>query len=244
MSDRFAKAFELLRNGKVSDLLIRAGNSAQEHHWLVWLTTMAIMYSAGTPPSLYLPALENLFFSLAEPSDVAALMACTGCSDIRLSRLFDDWFAAGHVCATARDETAIVGYVWAFTDEYVLTLDDYQKCSLPIAIEQGAIFTGTGFVHEAYRNRTLFRQLKYFLMQQYGTGTRFYSAINTLNLPSLKASDSLGFVPVAHLRFAGFGNRSSMWFQDLGSRGWRAAGMSWQQCRARLVGDRFGIESR
>jgi hypothetical protein len=151
-------------------------------------------YSASLPSTLRL--------SLASSDELPKILECAPQKHREhLRRLFEGFFAQGHRCAVAGSGEAIIGFLWAFTETYTLTLDDYRERSLKILIPTGGVFTGNAYVAPHQRQRGVFRALKTFLLQQYPEETVFYTEVQAVNLASLKVNRELGFTPFAVLRF-------------------------------------------
>ncbi len=226
---RFARGVALLRSDGIGGLVRWAGDYAQRHKWVVWLTEFYVMYLLFMPEAAGLAGPADVVFSMADPSDLAAMVACTRGEEhpARLSALFTGFFAAGHNCAVARDQHGIVGYLWAFRGEYVLTFDAYGPHSMLVILEPNAVFTGNAFVRSDSRRRGIFRNLKHYLMRQYSPGTHFYTSINRENSASLTANRRLGFVPLATLRLLGLGSQAALWWRPADSAHWLRAGLRW-----------------
>lgn len=150
-------------------------------------------------------SLPGYVFAEAYPREADELAACsTGDpeSRARLQELFSQFFASGHRCVVARQDDRIIGHLWAFTNEYTITTDDYHLTRLPVTLDADSVFSGNAFVAQGHRNRGVFRQLKLYLMGKYPTGTHFYTWVDELNNASLAVNRALGFAPLAKLRVA------------------------------------------
>ena len=245
MLHRCAKAYDLLRQGNLSHLVSRLGQSAHERGWAMWLTTMLILYAGGVADEIAFGLLPEFTFSLADAGDVRLLAACSGLSESgRLKRLFRQFFADGHLCAMVLSRAGIAGYMWGFRHQYVLTLDDYGPRSIPIRLQPSAVFTGNAYVRPELRGRGLFRRLKDFVMRQFPPATQFYSSINALNWPSLRVSEVLGFEAIASLRFMGLGHSTALWWQPAHEPAWRAAGLHWSSRSARVEEGRLILQDQ
>jgi len=240
---RFAKGIALLRNESIGDLVRRAGAYAQHHGWILWSTEICVMYLRSLPETAGVEAPAGTVFSLAELSDLAAMVACAGEEEdsAHLFTLFAGFFAAGHRCAVARNRHGIAGYLWEFRDEYVLTLDAYGPHSMQVKLEPNAVFTGNAYVRPDSRRHGLYRNLKHFLMRQSPPETAFYTWINRQNTASLGANRNLGFTLLATLRFVGLGSGSALWWRPADSARWLRAGLRWPAMTIQLSGARMTI---
>jgi hypothetical protein len=133
----------------------------------------------------------------------------------------------GSRCAIALHGDTVAGYIWCFSGEYMITLDDYRQRNLRVQLDPGSVFTGNAYVVPAHRQRGLFQRLKLFLMQTYPRDTRFYTWVNELNFPSLAANRRLGFRRLATLRFLGVFSRTLLFLRVMGGSRWRGFRTRW-----------------
>lgn len=180
------------------------------HDWMLGLADVQVLGLMKFTPMTESASLTDYLFLLASPADLEAILLCSPAADrVKLRKLFLDFFAGGFRCAIARHNDAVIGYNWAFTGSYTITVDDYRHHAARIELHPGTAFTGNAYVKPDYRGRGVIRQLKSVLFSHFPTGTQFYTAVSDLNLSSLRANTHLGFEKLATLRFtrSPFGNR-------------------------------------
>ena len=212
------------------------------HGGLLWLADVQILGLMGTVETQMFQPLAGYTFGFATLMNLDAILACAPVADrAHLDVLFRKFFRTGSRCAIALNEARVVGYVWAFTGEYVITLDDYRRCNLNVRLDSRSVFTGNAYVMPQYRGRNLFQHLKLYLMQHYPSGTHFYSSIDDLNAPSLAASRRLGFRKLAMLRFVGVFSRTLLYVRETEDRRWRAFRTRWPILK--LDGKRLQMDS-
>lgn len=123
-----------------------------------------------------------------------ALLACSPARERdQLRHVFERFFADGASCYVARHGDEVAAYVWAFPKQYVLTYDGYRSRNLVIRLDDNSIFLGNGMIDGRYRLRGLFPHLMAFVVGQWPSGTRFYSAVDGYNVHSLRSHYRLGF---------------------------------------------------
>jgi GNAT superfamily N-acetyltransferase len=225
------KMGQLVRDGRHGGFT-RVGQRLLASAHIPGLVSMVILgCSDPLPLAMADPATAlDARFSCADEADLDAIAACADDDPpTRAQRLglFRHFLAAGHCCAVARADDRVIGYVWAFAEAYLLTVDDYGHTRLPVGLEVGAIFTGNGYVTPSARNHGIFRHLKRYLMRQYPPGTPFYTSVNALNDASLAANRALGFTPLALVRFAGPLAHTRLSVCDLGTGHWTHFGRCW-----------------
>jgi len=171
------------------------------HGWLFGVADIQILGLLGVTmpdgPALF----AGYDFSLASPFDLDDILLCVPFGDRRkLAELFRGFFARGFRCAIARNNSAVVGFNWAFTGECVITPDDYRHSTV-VSLDSRSIFTGNAYVAPEHRGRGVIRQLKSLLFGHYPKGTSFYTAVNDLNASSLRANTHMGFQQLATVRY-------------------------------------------
>jgi GNAT superfamily N-acetyltransferase len=172
--------------------------------------------------------LTGYTFGFATIMNLDAILDCAPVVNREhLDVLFRKFFRDGSRCAIVLNEERVVGYMWAFTDEYVVTLDDYRRRNLSVRLDSRSVFTGNAYVASPHRGRGLFQRLKLYLMQHYPPGTHFYTSISDLNAPSIAANRRLGFSKLATLRFIGVFSRTLLYVREKESRQWRAFRTRW-----------------
>ncbi len=207
-------------------------------------TINLIVLGWAGPLLLPIEAPAGYEFSLASETDVEEISACSN-RDIAAraysTTLFRQFFRAGHRCAVVRARGEMIGHLWAFKDEYIITLDDYRYTRLTIALETTSIFTGNAYIAPRHRDHGVFRQLKLYLMHQHARGTRFYAWVDELNGASLAANRVLGFEPLAVLRFGGSETQRQLSLQTFNSDEWLALDRPWPVLR--IAENRLLIET-
>ena len=228
LRSRFERILAHYRDGGIRRVLKHVANYACSHHWVLWMADMHILGLAGSTESQALQPLPNYTFRFATETDLDAILACAPLDErSQLDELFRKFFHAGTRCAIALFESRVVGYLWAFTGEYVITLDDYQRCNLHVRLPSGAVFTGTAYVALLHRGRGLYQRLKRHLMSGYPSDTNFYTSAGDLNAPSLAASRKLGFSTLATLRFVGVFSYTLLYVREAGNHRWRPLHTRW-----------------
>lgn len=174
------------------------------------------------------------FFTRAREDELDEMAGCVGndpATRAQLAELYRRFYAAGHQCAIVRTQDRMIGHLWAFSREYIVTIDDYKKTNLPFELDSNSVFTGNAFVAPEHRNRGVFQHLKLFLMREYPAKTRFYTWVDQTNTPSLAANRALGFEQLAVLRFAGPVSHSFLSLREASARAWTHFGRHWPRLR-------------
>jgi GNAT superfamily N-acetyltransferase len=198
------------------------------HGWALWLADIQILGLVDPAETQTFQPLTGYSFEFATAMNLDAILACAPVVDRKhLGMLFRGFFRDGFRCAIVLNEERVVGYMWAFTDEYVVTLDDYRRRNLSVRLDSRSVFTGNAYVASPHRGRGLFQRLKLYLMQHYPPDTYFYTSISDLNAPSLAANRKLGFSKLATLRFIGVFSRTLLYVREKESRQWRAFHTRW-----------------
>ncbi|MCR4347878.1 MAG: hypothetical protein NUV55_11845 [Sulfuricaulis sp.] len=194
----------------------------------LWLADIQILRLMGAVETQTFQPLAGYTFGFATLMNLDAILVCAPNADrVHLDVMFRKFFRDGARCAVALNGERVVGYVWAFTGEYVITLDDYRRCNLNVRLDSRSVFTGNAYVIPPHRGRRLFQRLKLYLMQYYPPGTHFYTSIDDLNAPSLAANRRLGFRKLATLRFVGVFSRTMLYLREKDSQRWRAFRTHW-----------------
>jgi hypothetical protein len=192
------------------------------HNWTLWLADIQILGRPGSVEAKPLEPLAGYYFGFATENQLNAILTCAPVADRgALDKLFRRFFHDGYRCVVTFFEERVVGYLWAFTGEYVITLDGYRRCNLRARLPAGAVFTGNAYVTPSHRGRDLYQRMGLYLMRHYPLGTCFYAAVIDLNAPSLKVNHRLGFTEMATARFIGAFSRTLLYIRAAGSRRWR-----------------------
>lgn len=198
------------------------------HGLALWLTDIQILGLIEPVEAQTFQPLIGYTFGFATIMNLDAILACAPVADrAYLGVLFRKFFHDGSRCAIVLNEERVVGYIWAFTGEYVVTLDDYRRRNLNVRLDSRSVFTGNAYVTPQHRGRGLFQRLKLYLMRHYPPGTHFYTSISDLNIPSLAANHRLGFRKLATLRFVGVFSHTLLYVREKESRQWRAFHTRW-----------------
>jgi GNAT superfamily N-acetyltransferase len=198
------------------------------HGWALWLADIEILGLVEPVDAQTFQLLTGYTFGFATIMNLDAILACAPVVDREhLGVLFRKFFRDGSRCAIVLNEERVVGYIWAFTGEYVVTLDDYRRRNLSVRLDSCSVFTGNAYVASQHRGRGLFQRLKLYLMQHYPPGTHFYTSISDLNAPSLAANHRLGFRKLAMLRFIGVFSRTLFYMREKDGRPWQAFRTRW-----------------
>lgn len=172
------------------------------HHWVLWLADIRILGLAGVPATKTFPSLTRYSLRLATVSDLNAILTSMPVADRNhLDRLFRKFFHEGHRCALVLCDGRVAGHLWAFTGQYVITLDDYHRSKLSVRLPPNAIFFGNAYVGAAHRGHGLYQRMSLYLMRRCPPGAYFYTAVSDLNAPSLAVNHKLGFKELAVVRF-------------------------------------------
>jgi len=129
-----------------------------------------------------------------ELKDVLDCFEGDGSRDMRW-RLFRSYLDRGARLHVVETKGKIVGYLWGFQSEYVLTYDDYVRSNIRLRMKEPAIFFGDGYVNPAYRMKGLWP----FMMARVIAGyleegvTTFYANIDAYNKHSYDSHRRLGF---------------------------------------------------
>lgn len=198
------------------------------HGSALWLADIQILGLMDPAEAQSFQPLTGYSFEFATSMDLDAILACAPVVDREyLGLLFRKFFHDGSRCAIVLNEERVVGYLWAFTGEYVITLDDYRWRNLGVRLDSRSVFTGNAYVVSQHRGHGLFQRLKLYLMQHYPPGTHFYTSISDLNAPSLAANRRLGFSKLATLRFIGVFSHTLLYVREKENRRWRAFRTHW-----------------
>jgi len=118
-------------------------------------------------------------------------------------KLFRGYFNDGHECYALITDDQIIGYLWAFSNSYSMTYDDYVNTLININIECGSICLGDALINPSYRGRGLYP----FLMKEISNkkrvvGTKkLYAFIGSHNEHSLNIHRGFGFVNYMSFRY-------------------------------------------
>jgi hypothetical protein len=223
--DRFLAHYREGGFGRVLKVLASYGFV---HGWALWLADIQILGLMDPVETQTFQPLAGYTFGLATLMNLDAILACAPVVDREhLGVMFRKFFHDGSRCAIVLNEERVVGYVWAFTGAYVITLDDYRRRNLSVRLDSCSVFTGNAYVASLHRGRGLFQRLKLHLMQHYPPGTHFYTSISDLNAPSLAANRRLGFSKLATLRFIGVFSHTLLYVREKESHQWRAFRTRW-----------------
>lgn len=242
LHSRLERVLAHYRDGGIRRVLKHLAHYACSHHWMLWMADMEVLGLAGSTESPVLPLLPGYTFRFATETDLEAILACVPFTErSQLDKLFSKFFHNGTRCTVVLFESRVVGYLWAFTGEYVITLDDYRRCNLQVHLPAGTLFTGTAYVEPLHRGRGLYQRLTSYLVSEYPSGTSFYTSVSDLNAPSLAANRKLGFSTVATLRFIGVLSYKLLYIRETGGRRWYPLSTHWPVLR--VEGMHLRIES-
>jgi hypothetical protein len=211
---------------RVGERIVRNLRSSRTINLIVLGCTRPALFPGETP--------AGYEFSGAPEEEIREITACssrTRSAGAYSTTLFRQFFRAGHRCVVARSQGRVVGHLWAFAGEYVVTVDDYRYTQLKIALDRMSVFTGNGYVDPHHRDHGVFRRLKLYLMHQYPAGTNFYAWVDESNAASLAANRALGFEPMAVLRFNGSPSRRQLTLHHLGGDQWIDLQRPWPTLR-------------
>lgn len=116
--------------------------------------------------------------------------------------VFARFFEQGQDCFVVRRKGAVVAYFWVFKDRYQLVFDNHVRRRLTFALKGEQRFFGNGYIAPAHRLKGLFPHMVQFVGGHYPAQTRFFSSVNSLNYPSLRAHRRFGFTPVLRVTCA------------------------------------------
>ncbi|MBI3779329.1 MAG: hypothetical protein HY274_10565 [Gammaproteobacteria bacterium] len=193
------------------------------HHWVLWLADIWILGLAGAPTTKTFPPLTRYTLRLATESDLNAILTCVPVADRNhLDRLFRKFFHEGHRCVVVLFDSHVAGHLWAFTGEYVITLDDYYRSNLSVRLPPNAVFFGNAYVGAAHRGQGLYQRMSLYIMQRCPPGAYFYTSVSDLNAPSLAVNHKLGFKELAIVRFIHVFPRTLLYIRANAAHGWRS----------------------
>ena len=92
------------------------------HGWALWMADIQILGLTDPLDIQTFQPLAGYTFAFATLMNLDAILACAPVVDRQhLGILFRKFFHDGSRCAIALNEGRVVGYIWAFTGEYVIT---------------------------------------------------------------------------------------------------------------------------
>ncbi len=198
------------------------------HNWILWWADIRILVRTGPVDTKPLKPLVGYAFGFAAESQLDAILSCVPDAERdSLDKLFRRFFHDGCRCVVAYSQKRVVGYLWAFAGEYVITLDDYRRCCLRTRFPSGAVFTGNAYVMPTHRGHDLYQHMGLYLMSHYPAGTCFYASVNDLNVPSLTVNQRLGFTEMTTARFVGVFSRTLLYMREAGDSRWRRFPAPW-----------------
>jgi len=131
----------------------------------------------------------------ADETSIEALLACSPeASRAVLRDSFQLFFAENARCYVVRRKDCVVGYVWLFSRQYVLTFDNYRSRNLTVALDDRTVFIGNAMIEENYHHKGLFQFLIRHAVGQLPSDTRVYSAADRTDDRSLSSHYRVGFV--------------------------------------------------
>ena len=198
------------------------------HNWVLWLADIRILGLVGASETKTLQPLTGYTFGFATEGDLNAILTSVPVADrSHLDKLFRKFFHDGYRCVVVLFDKHVAGYLWAFTGEYVITLDDYRRCNLSVRLPSGAVFIGNAYVVPAHRGYGLYRRMSLYLMRHCPPGACFYASVSDLNAPSLAVNHGLGFKELATVRFLGVFSHVLLYVREAGSHRWRSFHTHW-----------------
>ena len=115
-------------------------------------------------------------------------------------KLYEYFISNGNICFVAKSmNEKVVGHIWTFKNEYILTSDDYKKTNLKIPLNIYQRFLGNGFIEKEYRLKGIFPILMKSIVNEYCTNTTFFTAIDKSNRNSFNSHKRLGFQEVGNV---------------------------------------------
>lgn len=225
MATRPARLIQALRRFGWKGVGKRIAYYGCTQSWVLGLADVQILGLLAFNPETGQESPDDCQCRLASPADLDAILLCSPLADrSKLHKLFLEFFSRGSQCAVARHNDVVIGYNWAFTDNYIITIDDYRRHMARVELEPGTVFTGNAYVRPEHRGRGVIRKLKCALFSHFPSGTRFYTAVSNLNSSSLRANTRIGFEKLATLRFtrSPFGNR--IYLRENGGGRWDYVG--------------------
>jgi hypothetical protein len=136
----------------------------------------------------------------ADATAIDALLACSPAAmRTALRRSFAWFFAEGARCYVVIHAGRVIGYVWVFSGEYVLTFDNYGRRNLTIPLDDRSVFIGNAMIEEDYHLRGLFQLLIRHAVRRLPPDTRVYSAADRTDDRSLLSHERIGFVRRARI---------------------------------------------
>jgi GNAT superfamily N-acetyltransferase len=193
------------------------------HNWVLWLADIRILGLVGASETKTLQPLTGYTFGFATESDLNAILTSVPVADRnQYDKLFRKFFHEGYRCVIVLFDKHVAGYLWAFTGEYVITLDDYRRCNLSVRLPSGAVFIGNAYVVPAHRGHGLYRRMSLYLMRHCPPNACFYASISDLNAPSLAVNHKLGFKELATVRFIGVFSHTLLYIRENATHRWRS----------------------
>lgn len=89
----------------------------------------------------------------------------------------------------------VVGYAWAFPDQYTLTFDNYRLINLNFDVPQG-VFMGNCYIDIPHRKQGLHLHLVRARVKHFPAANSFYSSTELINEISFHSHLKMGFRPL------------------------------------------------
>src|SRR5438552_11289137 len=91
--------------------------------WPVWRIDLLLLALVGSADAHAAGPANPGRFELAEPADLDEIAACGDSSgNAALRSLYAGFFSRNHRCAVVRSGNGVVGAMWAFQRDYIITI--------------------------------------------------------------------------------------------------------------------------
>ncbi|MBU1057119.1 MAG: GNAT family N-acetyltransferase [Proteobacteria bacterium] len=149
---------------------------------------------------------KNVVFRQASSEDLHELLSCSNYNPKtdNLKELFSSYFSNNHLCFCLEYNDEIVGYAWAFLNNYTITFDRYHRSNVLIRFQEHTVFLGDGFINSRYRLKGFFPVLLSGVVDNLHRDyqiTKFLGHIDTSNDLSFKSHLRLGFSHISTLYY-------------------------------------------
>lgn len=189
------KAFSLIKNGNYFEFLVNLAKNILPS-WLVVMGEAKIIETASIKSPKR--GLKDVLFREAYEDDLPEILGCSD-SDVghnNLDDLFKIYFENDRICYCAEKNGKIIGYAWAFADEYKITFDKYVNSNVSIEVTNGTIFLGDLYILKKFRMSGLYPQLMHEFTEYLRDDkkySRFIAYVDAYNRHSIKSHLHLGF---------------------------------------------------
>ena len=182
--------------------------------WLLFMHDVDLLLLKELNQRALRPLPPQYEFAPANRSVLEELVECTDTpASVELRReALARVFELDASCIVVRDAGRVVAYVCAFTGTYHLTYDDYGPRTLPIELDDRAVYLGNCFIRPEYRLRGLFPHLLAACVALRPAGTRVFGHIDVGNDHFFSSHLRLGFSPLMTITCLSIG-RACFFFQ-------------------------------